>query len=212
MRGEIDKAVLGQFNQGNLEGRTMSITVLKHQHDQPISIEGVGSKDALLIIQTGIITFNHQGVAGEDWVRDQLRLAVIDLPPGALAITNEVRAVASATPASISYSPGSTSVIDRGSSVAQGNITVNGSTNQWGGVRSEGSVSLPVVRTGPPAEVLVAGAGWAIDGARAEKVQSRIELIVDLAVVGPSILQSLAYSIFVTASTRESILRPDIIR
>ena len=46
------------------------------------------------------------------------------------------------------------------------------------------------------------GGGWAVDRTAATRVQNHIELIVDLAVAGPSNLLRLAYSLFVTIGPR----------
>ena len=46
----------------------MSVTVFNHQHDAALTLDGVGTSGSLLVIQTGTIIFNFQGVSGEGWV------------------------------------------------------------------------------------------------------------------------------------------------
>jgi hypothetical protein len=181
----------------------MSVTVFDHQHDAPLVLEGVGTLGAVLIIQTGTIVFNFQGVAGEGWIRDRLRHTVLDLPPSSSALlgTTVVRAVASAAPASMNYSPGPVGVSGGQGVFAQGSVLLFGFADPTSGqVNVSGPVSLPV--TGAGSVSTAPTAGWAVDRTRARRVQNQIELLVDLAVAGPASLLRFAYSLFVTIAPR----------
>ncbi len=182
----------------------MSVTVFRHQSEAALTLDGVGANGARLIIQTGTIIFDFQGVAGEDWIRDHLRHSVLDLaatdfvPAG-----TSVKATASAAPASISYSPPAASATVQQGVFAQGNVLLGGFADSGGQVSVSGPVALPVVGGGVgQSTVSILGGGWAVDRTWATRVQNDIELNVDLAIKGPASLLRLAYSLFVTVTPR----------
>jgi hypothetical protein len=180
----------------------MSVTVFGHQHDAALTLDGVGTPASQLIIQTGTIIFHFQGVPGEDWVRDRLRHPVLDLTAVGTGALVSVRAVASASPASMSYAPAAPAVTSQQGSFARGNVVLFGYADQSGQVNVGGPVNLPVVGGASQFPASSMGGGWAVDRTRANRVQNHVELIVDLAVAGPSSLLRLAYSLFVTVSFR----------
>jgi len=181
----------------------MSVTVFDHLHDPALILEGVGTAGAQLIIQTGTIVLNFQGSPGQDWVRDRMRHAVLDLPPVSSALLGPVvRATASAAPASMHYSPSPATGSGEQGLYAQGNVLLAGYADPSGAVNVGGPVMLPVIRGGPGAPPPPSGVGWAVDRTQAARVGTHIELVVDLAVAGPASLLRLAYSLFVTIAPR----------
>ena len=80
-----------------------------------------------------------------------------------------------------------------------------------GSVQVSGHVALPVVGGGAQQITLpIPSAGWAVDRARARQSGTQIELLIDLAVAGPSHLLRLAYSLFVMISPRLIVETPPI--
>ena len=110
----------------------MSVTVFNHQHDAALTLDGVGTSGSLLVIQTGTIIFNFQGVSGEGWIRDRLRHPVLDLPASAGTILTTVRAIASAAPASMSFSSPAASITGQQGLFAQGNVGLFGTRTHRG--------------------------------------------------------------------------------
>jgi hypothetical protein len=171
----------------------MSVKVHDHDHEEEIVLEGVGKAGAKLIIQTGTIIFDFGGSSGGDWTRDQLTHNVLTLPPTG-RFNVDIKAIASASPATMNYVPEPTVATGL---VADGNLDLNDPDPLRGGgdVQIHGHIRLPVTGSVP-----IPLAGWGVDQTRAVHSGNHINLVADLAVLGPSRLMRLAYSLFVTIS------------
>jgi hypothetical protein len=175
--------------------------VLDHRHEPAVVLENLGTQGQQLVIQTGTVIFDFSGSPDGGWVRDRLIHPVLDLPPGTGAQQSRVQAIASAAPASMSYSPppaagGDSGLWARGTAFLQGHASE-------GYVQVIGEIALPV--TGTSRTVPISGAGWAVDQTRAVRSNFQIQLVVDLAVAGPSKLMRLAYSLFVAISPKTTL-------
>jgi hypothetical protein len=160
----------------------MSITVQGHQHDPAVVFEGSGTAAPQIVIQTGTVVFNFSGSPDEgDWVRDRLVLTVLELPAVSLLFNAQVVATASAAPASMTYMPPPVVRIRQ---------------SPIGAVFSDDTSHDPV----PVPPISVLGAGWAVDRTEARHAGNKIQLVVDLAVLGHSSVMRLAYSVFVTVT------------
>jgi hypothetical protein len=170
----------------------MSITVLAHHHDPALFFDGANGEQ--LIIQTGTLVFEFLGVPDADWVRTRLVYPVFDLPDN--VIFPQVRAIASAAPSSISYFPASVGVEGTGL-VASGKVVSIGSAdNNSGQAVVEGFAVLPVTGIDSATTSIPRG-GWAVDRTGTAHSGNQVELVVDLAVLGPSSVFRLTYSLFV---------------
>jgi hypothetical protein len=170
----------------------MSITVLAHHHDPALSLDGANGEQ--LFIQTGTIVFEFLGILDADWVRTRLVHPVLDLPSNASSPL--VRAIASAAPSSISYFPASVGVEGTGL-VASGKVVSVGSADSNSGQAVvEGFAVLPVTGIDGATTSIPRG-GWAVDHTGTAHSGNQIELVVDLAVLGPASVFRLAYSLFV---------------
>jgi hypothetical protein len=182
-------------------------TVLAHQNDPALVLENVGTQREKLIIQTGTIVFDFPGTLEDDFDRVPLIHPVLDLPPGSDGFGMRVRATASAAPSSMLYLPPPAAVAMEGSGLrVSGLVTSTGTATggEGGQVAVSGIVDLPVTGAGQ-GTVPILGAGWAVDRTRATRSGTKIQLVVDLAVFGPSSrLFRLAYSLFVTISSGSS--------
>ena len=140
-----------------------------------------------------------------DWlktaVRHRMVHPVLELPTA--ESLQRVRPIASAAPSSIAYLPGpATSSMSVGTGLtAQGNAFLGGFDDGGGFVEVSGPVFLPVVGGGTRQVTLpIPSAGWAIDRTRARQSGTQIELLIDVAVAGPSHFLRRAYSLFVMIS------------
>ena len=83
-------------------------------------------------------------------------------------------------------------------------MSCSGSDTGQGFVTVRGTVSLPVTGSSTGSTMVpLSAAGWAVDRTRAIQSANHIQLVVDLAVLGPSALLRLAYSMFVTILPRD---------
>ena len=162
----------------------MTVTVLDHHHAPALTLQGAGQR---LVIQTGTLILELRGALAEDFVRESLEHPVLDLPPD--SPPQGVRAIASAVPASMVYSP------------PPATIRLGGEPPLGLGLAAAGD--FPVTRGAlGSSSVPVPAGGWAVDRTRTARSANQIQLLIDLAVAGPSSLLRLAYSLFVTIPAR----------
>ncbi|HEX3482361.1 MAG TPA: hypothetical protein VHT91_45405 [Kofleriaceae bacterium] len=191
----------------------MTVTVRDHLHDTLVLESG----GPLLILQTGTLVFDFPGSDEGDWKRDSLSHPVFELRGG--WISADVRAIASAAPASMSYSPLPAAIaIDRERPLlAEGDVVLAGTGDGFGAdsglvqvrVTVGGHIALPVTGSDrASAGVQIPQAGWAVDRTRAVRAGTHIQLVADLAAIGPSRLMRLAYSMFVVISPKTHLTDP----
>jgi hypothetical protein len=174
---------------------TMSITILGHHNDPPLVFKDASGDE--ISIQTGTIVFEFFGGSEDDWLRTRLTQPVFQIPAGTSSAL--IQSIASAGPSSFSYFPTVTTVRATGL-VAEGRVLLKGggSSDGAGGavVVVEGDVRLPVIGL-DTAGVSIPRGGWAIDHTTTTHSNTQIELVIDMAILGPTSIFRIAYTLFV---------------